>query len=502
MKCSSFAFVAASLVRGFLITVGPTGSFTIAPPVYNHHRQHCRRNSKLQDETTNQASERYIIESADESHSLSRIRRELVLGTSFSAFIWSALPASSHAAFFGAFRGGSQPSSLYVVTPERNLTDSLLRVESKAYASSAELCLLKLLPVKNPFFREMEDRLEALSDYQGEWKEATRQVETLISDLDRRRGVLEPVFNPDDSAIMQIEKGERGEQLIDLFRSRLVELLAATRSSNETKVNMAQRQALLALSYVGELLVSSFPFDLPKEGKFSYLPRLLGRAKVTFTIRRKNSVLGNLTIIADGFAAPITAGNFVDLSIRQFYTQLPIKFTKKRLGSGNDFEVANIPILGSYNEGFYDPLTAQLRRLPLELIRVEKSSGVPNLAYSQGLTSLAGEATLEPTMNSQPLLSFEIPGLVAMNHPDKNMNGASSEFFSVRPDSMMEEKLTMLDGEYAPFGYIIEGYDLFQKLKPDDVIDSTYVDELGQLNLVKLRQSSFSEVVQGSEGMP
>ena len=64
---------------------------------------------------------------------------------------------------------------------------------------------------------------------------------------------------------------------------------------------------------------------------------------------------------------------------------------------------------------------------------------------------------------------------------------------------MPEDKRHLLDGEYAPFGYIVDGYDLFLSLLPGDVIESTHVDELGQLNLVKLRQSSFSEVVQGSE---
>jgi cyclophilin family peptidyl-prolyl cis-trans isomerase len=39
-----------------------------------------------------------------------------------------------------------------------------------------------------------------------------------------------------------------------------------------------------------------------------------------------------------------------------------------------------------------------------------------------------------------------------------------------------------LNGEYAPFGYIIEGIDIFDSLKPGDVNDSTTVDEFGELN--------------------
>lgn len=258
-----------------------------------------------------------------------------------------------------------------------------------------------------------------------------------------------------------------------------------------------------------EFLVRSFPYDVPTEGQFSYLPRLIGRAKVTFEVRRRKTILGNFTIIADGFAAPITAGNFVDLSIRNFYTGLPVKLSRKKVGSGNEFEVGSIPILGSFQEGFYDPLTAKLRRIPLEIIRLESGKGVPKLSYAEDtvrrvaggwdFSDFSDTPASIPSENGKSLLSFDIPGLVALNHPDKNLNGGSSEFFSLQLESLPDNKRPLLDGEYAPFGYIVDGYDLFLSLLPGDIIENTYVDELGQLNLVKLRQSSFSEVVMSNE---
>ena len=60
-------------------------------------------------------------------------------------------------------------------------------------------------------------------------------------------------------------------------------------------------------------------------------------------------------------------------------------------------------------------------------------------------------------------------------------------------------KRSMLDGQYAPFGYIIEGFEVFNSLEPGDIIDSTSVDAFGQLNLVKIRSSTFKEVAQGTE---
>ena len=246
--------------------------------------------------------------------------------------------------------------------------------------------------------------------------------------------------------------------------------------------------------------MAAFPYEVPSEGKFSYLPRLLGRARVTFSFRRKGQMMGNVTIVADGFTAPISAGCFLDLCIRNFYTGLPVKVVKKRLGTGTDFEVASLPVFGSFQEGFYDPLTAKPRRIPLEIIRVENSNGSPNLSYLQGLREMKTKsgAVVEPTSFSRPLLSFNIPGLVALNHPDGRENGASSEFFALQDSSVFDNKRKLLDGQFAPFGYIIDGYELFNQLGAGDVIDQTFVDEWGPLNLVKIRHSSFSEVVQSS----
>lgn len=351
------------------------------------------------------------------------------------------------------------------------------------------------------------------------WKEANRKMQSVLSLLDSKRAKLEPLFIQDDSTLLQIAKAERGERLIESLRSEIVGLIETTKAKNATATYPRQKNALLALADIGELLVPSFPFDVPNEGKFSFLPRLLGRCRVTFSFKRGSTPLGNVTIIADGFAAPITAGNFVDLSARQFYTGLSIKQVQKRLGGSpyflpyqfrgieqmedrllgieapeikSDSATVSLPILGSFQEGFYDPLTAKPRRLPLEIIRSSK------LSYARGFSDLSSEASLEPSKDSLPLLSFDIPGLVAMNHPDNNVNGASSEFFSLQVNTMPPEKRKLFDGNYAPFGYIIDGYDVFQSLRGGDIIDATDVGEWGQLNLVK-KSPTFTNVMQGDE---
>jgi cyclophilin family peptidyl-prolyl cis-trans isomerase len=464
----------------------------------------------------------------------------MILGWTGNDRIGSAQATTTTTSFLGwstpttSAQQQQQRPSLYALAPQRNATTLRTQqsLDTQLFPNGAtnsittdpeltvELCLLRLLPVKNKFFRELQTTLENLTPIlRPDVVERTtttapaaaaaadpwvmmvmKSIPTNgIAELDRKRTLLEPVFNPDDDddTLLQISKGERFEILMESLRSRFLAITEAAQQHNRTAALIQQKRALLLLSEIGELLVTKFPYPVPTEGRFSYLPRLLGRCKVTFTFRRQKTILGNITIVADGYMAPITAGNFVDLCMRDFYTGLPIKFMKKRLGSGSTFEVANLPILGSFNDGFYDPLTAKLRRLPLEIIRVGKGSGEPDLTYSQGLSTLS-ESLLQPMDSSRPLLSFKIPKLVAMNHPDNKPNGGSSEFFSLQDESVLEEKRSYLDGEYAPFGWIVEGCELFQKLRANDVIEETKVSEFGKLNLVKLRRSSFSEVVQGT----
>ena len=48
-----------------------------------------------------------------------------------------------------------------------------------------------------------------------------------------------------------------------------------------------------------------------------------------------------------------------------------------------------------------------------------------------------------------------------------------------------------MDGNYAPFGYIVEGWDTAIKLRPGDVIEQTTVDDWGLANLVQGKQIAF-----------
>lgn len=490
---------------------------------------------------SNTTSSANIVSVEDE---IEQQQRRTILKMMLSTILITSTATSQSMAFPSFFTKPSSQRSLYTIAPMRNTTsirttllDSPLPPNTDIL--TPELCLLRLLPVKNPVFRQIQTSLESLSFHptqaQTLLSQATiasdvKTIRGIILTIDKKRNNLQPVFDPELDTVLQILKNERFEILIEQLRNRMVQMdsvlvtmndftTTSYKSTNTTDtLEDLQKSALLTLSRIGELLVQQFSYNVPTKSKYSYLPRLLGRCEITFAFKQrrrggKSTFLGNVTVVADGYTAPITAGNFVDLCLRNFYTGLPVKFTKRRVGGNTNseqFDVANLPVLGSYGDGFYDPLTAKPRRLPLEIVRLNRATGQPDLTYPQDFldssslasssSSLESKNTMINSNDDKPLVSFEIPGILAMNHPEKNFNSASSEFFGLQSDSMAQPR-HLLDGEYAPFAYIIDGMDVFNRLRAGDVIDSTTVDEFGaQANLVKLRRSSFSEVVQGSGG--
>lgn len=487
---------------------------------------------------------------------------------------------------------------------------SLLSSVSKAM--TVEDCLLQLLPIRNSVFQNLvsiiSNILPSTATYSSITKGTTttqalaligttsvskdaitKKCQMALHYLDSYRGKLEPTFNlNDEDTMLQIMRNERFERLLENLRTNLETMLQicsttiTTTSSNNAMTSSSlalslyplMKSSKITLSEIGELLVKEFPYAVPTEQKFAALPRLLGRACVTFSLVQRISTnqgnfpfqkretiipLGNVTIVADGYAAPLTAGNFVDLSIRNFYTGLPIKVVRKRwkqqpssyyddqalvgslvgklenavvqlestaqdlavqtvqqidemigvvgkekelLDDGSGSSTSLTPIWGSFLDGFVDPLTGRPRRIPLELVLAgQRSNFYYSLQDKDTTTAENGLSNESDRVKNyvHPFLTFDIPGLVAMNHPDRDPNGASSEFFILPLKDMDATRVKEINGQYAPFGYVIEGWDLMQTLDPSVEISSTYVGEWGRQNLKKIKQSSFSDVINSSD---
>ncbi|MDZ8055924.1 MAG: peptidylprolyl isomerase [Aulosira sp. ZfuVER01] len=181
------------------------------------------------------------------------------------------------------------------------------------------------------------------------------------------------------------------------------------------------------------------------------LPRLEGKATVVMTVKGSP-----ITIEVDGTDAPITAGNFVDLVQRGVYDgtvfHRVVRDPQPFVVQGGDPQSKDpkVPASRLGTGGFIDPKTKNERYIPLEI----KPKGADQPIYSK-------------TITQPPVLSHKL-GAVAMAR-SQQPDSASSQFYFALAD------LGFLDGNYAVFGNVTEGFDVVNKIQQGDRIDSAKV---------------------------
>ncbi|APB33100.1 cyclophilin type peptidyl-prolyl cis-trans isomerase [Gloeomargarita lithophora Alchichica-D10] len=303
--------------------------------------------------------------------------------------------------------------------------------------------LLRLaLPVNDPHIRQIQSSIEDIR-YQlrlKRWRSIAGDVKTAQRTLERHRQDWLDQIDPGDQAAAVTQLNAISTGLTDL----------ATIIPNRDKIAVFVAQDAI-LDQVGELealMVQKFPFAIPAE--YAQLPQLLGRATVKITTNK-----GDLTLILDGYNAPITAGNFLDLVQQGFYTQLP--FTR-----AEESYVVQAGDPPGDADSYLDPRTGQTRRIPLEI----KVQGDEQPLYGTTLET-AGRYLDKPT------LPFAAYGTLAMARTESDPNSASSQFFFL----LFEPELTpaginLLDGRYAVFGYLIDGKAVLEKIRAGDKIQT------------------------------
>lgn len=181
------------------------------------------------------------------------------------------------------------------------------------------------------------------------------------------------------------------------------------------------------------------------------LPRLQGKATVVMTVNG-----APITIEVDGDNAPITAGNFVDLVQKGVYDGTVFHRVERNpqpfVVQGGDPQSKDSKISQqSWGTGGYvDPTIGTERRIPLEI----KPKDAQEPIYGQ-------------TTKKEPVLTHKL-GAVAMAR-SQMPDSASSQFYFALAD------LGFLDGNYAVFGYVTEGFDVVNKIQQGDIIESAKV---------------------------
>lgn len=184
--------------------------------------------------------------------------------------------------------------------------------------------------------------------------------------------------------------------------------------------------------------------------------------KVSSSSSPKSGELGKkakVKLTVDGYAAPLTGGNFIDLVQRKWYDGM--KVVSGQRGFYLQFGTLQ-------NDSYFDSKSGAARTVPLEIM----VNGEPQPVYGATLDE-AGIGDLSPTL---PVTAF---GAVAMIHSVENANDASAPFyiFTLDPTSYQARSVggSVLTGSVATFAYVTEGKEILNQLEPGDYITSATV---------------------------
>ena len=230
----------------------------------------------------------------------------------------------------------------------------------------------------------------------------------------------------------------------------------------------AQSKLSKELTTFEELMVSDgYKREIPSE--YDGLPRLQGRAEVIMTLKKADGsqydIDGklydkvDLKMVIDGYNAPITGGNFVDLVNKGFYNNK--KITR---ADGFVVQTGDADPDGAVH-GYVPPGSSTERTIPVEIAL----KGEKDLLY--GTTSED-----EGKGYAATVLPFQSYGALGMARSEFEADSASSQFFWL----LFESDLTpagknLLDGRYSCFGYTVENADLVKGVTEGDIIKEAKV---------------------------
>jgi peptidylprolyl isomerase len=310
------------------------------------------------------------------------------------------------------------------------------------------------LPINNQPVRKLQASLEDISNQlraNKRWSAVNNDLKQASRILDKPSQIL---------ASVPEERQPQAEAWITELKSGIIELQEVVKTKRKDPILDGRAKLLNLVSLLEESMVKEFPFEVPVE--YSNLPQLKGRATIAFKTSK-----GDLTVVLDGYSAPVTAGNFVDLVQRGFYNGL--EFTRSE---ESYFLQTGDPV--GKEVGFIDPQTGKYRAIPLEiLVKGEKEP-------TYGITLEEAGRYLD-----MPVLPFSSFGALVMARPENEANGASSQiFFFLFEPELTPAGRNLLDGRYSVFGYLTEGKEVLDKLKAGDKIESATVVQGGE-NLVQ-----------------
>eukprot|EP00588_Corethron_pennatum_P011708 CAMPEP_0194277866 /NCGR_PEP_ID=MMETSP0169-20130528/10067_1 /TAXON_ID=218684 /ORGANISM="Corethron pennatum, Strain L29A3" /LENGTH=435 /DNA_ID=CAMNT_0039021929 /DNA_START=92 /DNA_END=1396 /DNA_ORIENTATION=+ len=205
-------------------------------------------------------------------------------------------------------------------------------------------------------------------------------------------------------------------------------------------------------------------YRTPVPEVYKDLPQLQGRATVEFVIKKTdgapfdiqgvNFPEARLKMVIDGYNAPVTAGNFVDLVLKNFYTEMNIQRSDGFVVQTGDPKGEADGYVGTPSKSIGQGRHGE-RLIPLEIfVKGDKGPFYETTIEDDGR---GGEATTLP---------FSSYGVMGWAREEYDPNSGSSQFFWLLFDSdLTPAGKNVLDGRYPVFGYVVEGADYLADVK-------------------------------------
>jgi len=357
----------------------------------------------------------------------------------------------------------------------------------------AESLLQNGLPINNKEVRQLQSTVYDIKIDIG-----SKRKNAALDGVKKARNMVKTKAN---SKVMMIPSCRDANVCTDLLAkisTELDSLERALKDSVESFNGSEQERAALDKAYESQEIIAK-QIGLVEENmvpagykatvplQYSDLPQLEGRATVEmvfkkpdnapFNVNGQNFPKAKLTMVIDGYTAPITGGNFVDLVQKGFYNNMKI--------SRSDGFVVQTGNPEGEADGYVGTPSKSVGAGP------HGERLIPNEIFLKGDKAPLYETTVEDEGRGgeATVLPFSSYGAMGWAREEYDVNSGSSQFFWLLFDSdLTPAGKNVLDGRYPCFGYVVDGSDFLTDIKEGDIIVSAKVTD----GLDKLKQPSTS----------
>jgi len=375
-----------------------------------------------------------------------------------------------------------------IMAPYDSSSPAIVQAVEKASGSGsrvnkdAESLLRYGLPINNKEVRQLQTTIETLqTDLQSKRKLAAMDgVKKTRSQMTKTTKAMTSACRvPSDCA--QILKEMDAE--IDPLVTNVQATIDAFNGSEQERAALdkayaGQENLANSLTKLEEAMVpAKYVPKVPAE--YADLPQLQGRATVEFTFEKPNKEVFNIngvnfnnakmTMVIDGYAAPVTSGNFVELVEKGFYTNMKIQRSDGFVVQTGDPDGPAVGYVAPPSKSVGKGKNGE-RLLPLEITLTKDYPAKPALyEVTMDEEGRGGEATVLP---------FSSFGAMGWAREEYSPNTGSSQFFWLLFDSdLTPAGKNLLDGSYPCFGYVTKGANFLIDIKEGDIITSAKVTQ-------------------------